>query len=863
MFLFNANPTRIHRLDRGTYIVTMQVSGVAEQSPNSHCEPARARLLRLLRTTIACALTGLAVACGDDTAAPQQPTTGGLAVTITGLPRGAAAGVTVSGPAGFSRALTASDTLIGLEPGTYTVAATAVLAAQQTYAATPDTQAVSVPAGSATQAAVTYTLVTGDLAVTPSGLPAGVNAALTVTGPAGFSRSLTGADTLVGIPAGTYAVTAADTVVGGQRYAPDSTTVAVVVTAGTLAEVIVAYSQATGSLAVTITGLPTGAAAGVTVSGPAGFSRALTASDTLIGLEPGTYTVAATAVNLTGDQYTPDSASQDVLVSAAQVASVAVTYSFAGTVTLNLRIGGLYAVQSTQRFAGTVPLIQNRDAYLRIFALANEANAIQPLVRVRLFDGGSVFDTLSISTAPSQVPTTVDEAVLASSWNVLIPGSVIQPGLSILADVDPGDAILETDETDNQFPVSGTPVQLNVRPTPTLALRFVPVLQSATGDTGRVDLASADQFLDQTRLMFPLAAYDVDVRSVYTTSEVAQSNGAGWATILNELTTLRNVTDESSRHYYGVLQTSYTTGVQGLAWTPFTPSAEHLIAVGLDDPGLRSGIMAHELGHNFGRKHAECGGGANVDGNYPYANSSIGVFGLDMDSATVKAPSDFKDIMSNCSPKWVSDYTFEGILDFRNALPAPASVARLSPVQGLLVWGRITPDSIVLEPAFEILAAPVLPKRAGPYRLEAFAADGASIFGYSFAGAIVADLPGGPETHFSFLIPLADAGGRRPATLRISGPGVQATRSSAVIPRGPTMLQRAALSATAVNERQVRVEWNAATYPMVMVRDPDSGEVLSFARGGSVNISTRRRDLSLVFSDGLSSLTASVRVAGR
>lgn len=50
---------------------------------------------------------------------------------------------------------------------------------------------------------------------------------------------------------------------------------------------------------------------------------------------------------------------------------------------------------------------------------------------------------------------------------------------------------------------------------------------------------------------------------------------------------------------------------------------------------------------------------------------------------------------------------------------------------------------------------------------------------------------------------------------------------------------------------------------MVLVRDPDSGEVLSFARGGSVNISTRRRDLSLVFSDGLSSVTASVRVAGR
>jgi hypothetical protein len=413
------------------------------------------------------------------------------------------------------------------------------------------------------------------------------------------------------------------------------------------------------------------------------------------------------------------------------------------------------------------------------------------------------------------------------------------------------------------LPVSGTPAQLDVRPTPTLALRFVPIYQSGTGDTGSVNLANADQFLDQTKKMFPLAAYDVDVRSVYTTSVVAQSNGTGWGTILEEILTLRNVTDQSSRHYYGALSTSYDDGIEGLGYISSFLTSDYLVAIGLDRLRLRSTVMAHEIGHNFGRKHSPCGTAPDVDGNYPYAGGSIGVYGMDVDGATVKAPSDFKDFMSYCFPKWVSDYTFEEILDFRNALPAPASVARPSPVQGLLVWGRITPDSIVLEPAFEILAAPVLPKRAGQYRLEAFAADGAAIFGYSFTGAIVADLPGGPETHFSFLIPIADAGGRRPATLRVSGPGMQVTRSSAGIPRGPAMLQRTALSATAVNERQARVEWNAAAYPMVLVRDPDNGEVLSFARGGSVNIATRRRDLSLVFSDGLSSVTASVRVAGR
>ncbi len=53
---------------------------------------------------------------------------------------------------------------------------------------------------------MTYSLVTGDLAVTMTGLPAGVEAEVVLTGPEGFSQSLTGADTLIGLPIGTYSV---------------------------------------------------------------------------------------------------------------------------------------------------------------------------------------------------------------------------------------------------------------------------------------------------------------------------------------------------------------------------------------------------------------------------------------------------------------------------------------------------------------------------------------------------------------------------------------------------------------------------------------------------------------------------------
>jgi hypothetical protein len=51
----------------------------------------------------------------------------------------------------------------------------------------------------------------------------------------------------------------------------------------------------------------------------------------------------------------------------------------------------------------------------------------------------------------------------------------------------------------------------------------------------------------------------------------------------------------------------------------------------------------------------------------------------------------------------------------------------------------------------------------------------------------------------------------------------------------------------------VSLQWNAAVHPMVMVRDARSGEVLSFARGGSVTVPGTGADLELVASDGVRS----------
>jgi hypothetical protein len=50
---------------------------------------------------------------------------------------------------------------------------------------------------------------------------------------------------------------------------------------------------------------------------------------------------------------------------------------------------------------------------------------------------------------------------------------------------------------------------------------------------------------------------------------------------------------------------------------------------------------------------------------------------------------------------------------------------------------------------------------------------------------------------------------------------------------------------------------------MVMVRDTDTGEVLSFARGGDVEVVNQKSEVDLVLSDGIRSSVSRILVGPR
>ncbi|MGH7464632.1 MAG: pre-peptidase C-terminal domain-containing protein, partial [Longimicrobiales bacterium] len=465
-----------------------------------------------------------------------------------------------------------------------------------------------------------------------------------------------------------------------------------------------------GSLGVSVTGIPQGANAAISITGPDNYIGSATGSTTLTGLVPGTYTITSANILHEDVVYTADPGNQQLTVAGGATTDAGVGYS-AATGGLNLDITGLYITQAVQRTDGTVPLVAGRDGLLRVFARSNAVNTETPAVRVRFYQNGTLLETHTIPAPASAVPIANDEGVLTSTWNLRLPASLIQPGLSVLADVDPTNAVAEASESDNLYPASATPLTLDVRTAAVLEARLVPILQSANDSLGDVTAANAASYTTLAQALYPLASMDVDVRAAYTfTGALPSQYDSLWSRLLNELRLLR-IGDASSRYYYGVIKPAYRSGGTGLGYVG------HPVAVGVDwaVENWRSETLAHEWGHNFGRRHVDCGNPAGPDPAYPYTDrpGQIGHHGFDLRTNTIRSKDTHHDLMSYCHPTWSSDYTYEAVLDFRAAEQSAGQVAQPS----LLVWGRVSDDGVVLEPSFEVVTRPVLPSGGGRYNV--------------------------------------------------------------------------------------------------------------------------------------------------
>jgi hypothetical protein len=199
---------------------------------------------------------------------------------------------------------------------------------------------------------------------------------------------------------------------------------------------------------------------------------------------------------------------------------------------------------------------------------------------------------------------------------------------------------------------------------------------------------------------------------------------------------------------------------------------------------------------------------------------------VDIVTGQVYTPS-FKDVMSYCDPKWISDYTYKALLNSQVKYGAVSESAlslqserSSAGNRGLLVRANITSQGAELLPAYVLAGRPHAAPEAGEYQVQVFGTNGEMLTSVPVR-AYSAGEPG--ETQISAiqaLIPLPDtpAGQVR----LVKGDRVLAEQPLQTV----TMSKVGGMSVEPV-ENGYRVRWASSGQPALVRYSSDNGATWS------------------------------------
>jgi trimeric autotransporter adhesin len=380
-----------------------------------------------------------------------------------------------------------------------------------------------------------------------------------------------------------------------------------------------------------------------------------------------------------------------VLSSASQpnVPSGGVSISSSGVTTLY----GLNFAQVLDEQANSphLRLTAGRPTLVRAIIGADTPGNPSPTVQITGTVNGTTLGSLTM-TGPATLPVDNQTYNQSGTYNAVLPGTWVQPGLKVVVNVVPAD---------------GSPA-LTLQATPAVAgtakinLVIVPLIIG--GVTARSP--SADAAIATLAFTYPYATQDINVsiRAPYAISGLTSiGTVSDLSNVLGQVEQLRQQ-EAPSTFYYGLVPSSVdnaTTGggkYVGLGHIndPSFPSTQWLTsAVGWDDrtqpitfPEDPFSItwenwevtMIHELGHVHSRHHAPCGGAAGPDPSYPYAGGTMGIQPMYASQYTDTTPGSiaeptttpggtvlYNSVMGYCPGAWFSDYDYSFVQAFAEA----------------------------------------------------------------------------------------------------------------------------------------------------------------------------------------------------
>jgi hypothetical protein len=334
-----------------------------------------------------------------------------------------------------------------------------------------------------------------------------------------------------------------------------------------------------------------------------------------------------------------------------------------------------------------LPLIAEKRAFLRAFVSLGERYVARPLLGVLDLQIGKRSHSVVSERTLTQSSLAED---LSTSFNFDVPAEDLIDGASYRV------RVLEADtEPLLRFPEEGfagfVPQSL-----PTFKLVLVPY--RSNGFEPRTDVEDLERLRRRLVALYPSRDVEISVAPAVELEYAVDADGGGWDDALDLIYELRDKAAPAPAadvFYYGLLAPAASEDaycpkgcILGYALIASEQDAGEraAIGVGIFQDGSGAGdaedTTAHELGHALGRDHAPCGipDPNDVDPSWPedalHKNALIGGYGYDFELSRLVKPKPTKDVMSYCTPSWVSDYTYAGLFERLQAIATQGGSAQ-------------------------------------------------------------------------------------------------------------------------------------------------------------------------------------------
>lgn len=337
---------------------------------------------------------------------------------------------------------------------------------------------------------------------------------------------------------------------------------------------------------------------------------------------------------------------------------------------------------------------------------------------------------------PRTLKATADRSNLDDTFNFELPSSWTSGAVTLHAEA--------TNSSTYNFTGGSRGVQFTQADP--MHVTIVPIAYTCTsGGSGTTTPAAPYDYLtDYTYRTYPVPSIPTTIHAALSHSGpcyngVPDPTSSDWSNILYAVTDVWSWEGRPNSYYYGLVKIDCTGGcICGKGWIGW-----YKAAVGFDGFGSQHSIAsethAHEVGHNHARYHTPGCGASYTDPSYPYVwdgkgyigNDAYPNYGFDIEDLKVYPYTSYYDLMSYCSPEWISDYTYKALL----AYDQTHNMSRPTTYRGraLLVSGSIDPTSgqATFYPVYA-LDVPTRPPDPGDHTVELLDASDRVIAAYPF-----------------------------------------------------------------------------------------------------------------------------------